>query len=146
AGEQQRSREARKRTHILRRHRSAADARPWLRFLRSPGRHYRAGLALLRHDARKGKQARTGVGETENDLGVPSDHEHQAAVKKRTTRRTGGGKSGNPKPWLPDPQSIREVKEIRAPAGPVSIIRTDIVDPYEPPITPKKRRKQKGPR
>ena len=46
-------------------------------------------------------------------------------------KKTGSG-SDPAKPWLPDPKSILEVKEIQAPSGkPMRIIRTNIVDPYE---------------
>lgn len=46
------------------------------------------------------------------------------------------------KPWLPDEKSIIEVKEIKSPSGaPMRIIRTNIVDPYEPKLPkPKKKR------
>ena len=45
------------------------------------------------------------------------------------------------KPWLPDPESVIEVKEVRSPtAGAFRIIRTNEVDPYEEPLPPVKKK------
>lgn len=48
------------------------------------------------------------------------------------------------KPWLPDPESVVEVKEIKSPGvGSFRILRTNIVDPYEPPLPAPRRPRRK---
>ncbi len=59
--------------------------------------------------------------------------------RKQASGKRGGG-SRKSKPWLPDPKSVIEVKEVRSPAaGAFRIIRTNIVDPYEKPLAAPKR-------
>jgi hypothetical protein len=60
--------------------------------------------------------------------------------KKRGSKKKKGSGGDASKPWLPDPKSVIEVKEVRSPAGgPLRIIRTNIVDPYETPLAAPKR-------
>jgi len=55
--------------------------------------------------------------------------------------KKGGKKPPASKPWLPDPESVVEVREVRSPvAGAFRIIRTNIVDPYEEPLPPPPKR------
>ena len=44
-------------------------------------------------------------------------------------------KKRDDKPWLPDPKSVVEVIDVKSPeVGKFRIHRTNIVDPYEPPL------------
>ncbi len=59
--------------------------------------------------------------------------------KKRPSNKKSGEGSQAPKPWLPDPKSVLEVKEVQSPsAGSFRILRTNILDPYEKPSPSKK--------